>query len=614
MHGGVCLLRLLDDDQEQPLIETTLGVFLFVTVLAVGLAVDHARSVTRNVQSAWTLLVPRQRAASKRTKERRKLLRVLPTLLKSMSRLLNFRERVLIFGADRAGTRLAWALAGHRDIKVIGLLDYDVDPRNASVDGLKVYDACSVSELVRRHRVSRVLLATSSSSANSRARVIGELEDLSVHVQSIPSMAELAAGVARIDDLRELDIVDILGRRKSVAELSSIGKTIGGLSVMVTGAGGSIGTELCLQIVKLGAVRLVLFDISEIALYTVNRQVLEVAALESPDIEVIPLLGSVDDRDRMEEALKAFAVDTVYHAAAYKHVPLVEYNMIEGVSNNVLGTLHAAEAAIAAGVKYFVLISTDKAVHPTSVVGASKRLAEQVIQGLNDCDTATIFAMVRFGNALGSSGSVVHQFHEQIRGGGPVTITHKDIIRYFMTISEAASLVLQAASLAESGEVYILDMGEPVRIADMAEKMIRMSGLSVRNDDNPRGDIQIVYTGLRPAEKLYEELLIGSDVIGTEHPRIMIAKEDHVVWNVLSPLLTNLSIACEQLDRSEVRRLLVEAVPEYLPTEDVEDHVWRQLPEPESLEGLGSPRIVENAKGKPTGLKNIIQIKDYQTG
>jgi FlaA1/EpsC-like NDP-sugar epimerase len=344
---------------------------------------------------------------------------------------------------------------------------------------------------------------------------------------------------------------------------------------MVTGAGGSIGSELCLQIAQLGPKRLVLLDISEAALYTIDQALQDRAHRNALDIEVVALIGSAHHRERVREVLETYSVDTVYHAAAYKHVPLVEHNMIEGVHNNVFGTFHTAEAAVATGVKSFVLVSTDKAVLPTNVMGATKRFAELVLQGLNQRGSNTTFSMVRFGNVLASSGSVVPLFREQIRNGGPVTVTHPEIYRYFMTIPEAASLVLQAGSMGTGGDVFVLDMGKPVRIRDLAEKMIHLMGLTVRDESQPDGDIEIRYTGLRPAEKLYEELLIGNNVSGTEHRSIMRAEEDFLPWEELKPLLDQLWGACQRLDCVKAREILLRAVVGYSPTKEVEDLVWR---------------------------------------
>jgi FlaA1/EpsC-like NDP-sugar epimerase len=347
--------------------------------------------------------------------------------------------------------------------------------------------------------------------------------------------------------------------------------TLLGKSVMVTGAGGSIGSELCRQILRVGPAKLVLFELSEVALYMIDKEMRALADKLGIDCEIVPLLGSVQDGRRVGEVMRHFEVHTVYHAAAYKHVPLVEQNIVEGVCNNVFGTYQTALAAIQARVKTFVLVSTDKAVSPTNVMGASKRMAELALQAFQDTTDITHFSMVRFGNVLESSGSVVPLFREQIRNGGPVTVTHPEIIRYFMTIPEAAQLVIQAGGMAHGGEVFVLDMGEPVKIRELAKRMIRLMGLTVRDEDNPHGDIEIHYTGLRPAEKLYEELLIGENVSGTEHPRIMQAREDYLPTLELAPLLQELQRTASELDCCGVRDILIRAVKEYRPTNGVDD-------------------------------------------
>ena len=412
----------------------------------------------------------------------------------------------------------------------------------------------ALSSLIEEFGVTRVLLALPSSRAAGASRSSISSSNFRVHVQTMPDTADLAAGNARVDDIREVDITDLLGRDPVPPNPKLLDACIRGKSVMVTGAGGSIGSELCLQIARLGPKRLVLLDISEAALYTIDQALQDLAHRNELDVEIVALIGSAHHRERVREVLETYAVDTVYHAAAYKHVPLVEHNMIEGVHNNVFGTLHTAEAAIAAGVKSFVLVSTDKAVLPTNVMGATKRFAELVLQGLNQRGSATTFSMVRFGNVLASSGSVVPLFREQIRNGGPVTVTHPEIYRYFMTIPEAASLVIQAGSMGTGGDVFVLDMGKPVRIRDLAEKMIHLMGLTVRDETHPDGDIEIRYTGLRPAEKLYEELLIGNNVSGTEHRSIMRAEEDFLPWEELKPLLDQLWTACQRLDCTEGAR------------------------------------------------------------
>jgi FlaA1/EpsC-like NDP-sugar epimerase len=484
--------------------------------------------------------------------------------------------RVVIYGAGEAGAHLVSALQGRGDFVAVAFVDDNVPLRGAVINGLEVHPPQGLKDLIEEFGVTRVLLALPSISRRRRLEIINQLEQLPVHVQTMPDTADLAAGNARVDDIREVDITDLLGRDPVPPNPKLLEACVAGRSVMVTGAGGSIGSELCLQIARLAPKRLVLLDTSEVALYILDQALHDLAHRNGLTVEIVALIGSVHHRDRMREVLDTYAVETVYHAAAYKHVPLVEHNMIEGIHNNVFGTLNTAEAAIAAGVKAFVLVSTDKAVLPTNVMGATKRFAELVLQGLNQRGSSTTFSMVRFGNVLASSGSVVPLFREQIRHGGPVTVTHPEIYRYFMTIPEAASLVIQAGSMGTGGDVFVLDMGKPVRIRDLAEKMIHLMGLTVRDDDHPDGDIEIHYTGLRPAEKLYEELLIGNDVSGTEHRSIMRAEEDFLPWDELKPLLDQLWNACQRLDCNKAREVLLRAVVGYSPTKEVEDLVWRQ--------------------------------------
>jgi FlaA1/EpsC-like NDP-sugar epimerase len=485
-------------------------------------------------------------------------------------------DRVVIYGAGDAGAHLVTALRGRGDFVPIAFIDDNSSLHRSVINGLEVRSPHELANLIEELGVARVLLALPSIPRRRRLEIINHLEQLPVHVQTMPDMADIAAGNAHVDDIREVDITDLLGRDTVPPNPALLDACIRGKSVMITGAGGSIGSELCVQIGQLGPKRLVLMDISEAALYTIDQALQELAQRKSLDVEVIALIGSAHHRERVREALETYHVDTVYHAAAYKHVPLVEHNMIEGVHNNVFGTLHTAEAAIAAGVKSFVLISTDKAVLPTNVMGATKRFAELVLQGLNQRGSSTTFSMVRFGNVLASSGSVVPLFREQIRNGGPVTVTHPEIYRYFMTIPEAASLVIQSGSMGTGGDVFVLDMGKPVRIRDLAEKMIHLMGLTVRDEHHPDGDIEIRFTGLRPAEKLYEELLIGKNVTGTEHPSIMRAEEDFLLWDEIKPLLDQLWSACQRLDCMKARELLLRVVAGYTPTKEVEDLVWRQ--------------------------------------
>jgi FlaA1/EpsC-like NDP-sugar epimerase len=485
-------------------------------------------------------------------------------------------DRVIIYGAGDAGAHLAAALIGRGEFVPVAFVDDNPSLRGAVINGLEVHPPATLSMFISETGVSRVLLALPSVSRRRRLEIINQLEQLPVHVQTMPDTGDLVAGNARVDDIREVDITDLLGRDAVPPIPKLLDASIRGKSVMVTGAGGSIGSELCVQIARLQPKRLVLLDLSEAALYTVDQTLHDLVQRNSLDLDIIALIGSTHHQNRMREILETYEVETVYHAAAYKHVPLVEHNMIEGIHNNVFGTLHSAEAAIAAGVKSFVLVSTDKAVLPTNVMGATKRFAELALQGLNQRGSSTTFSMVRFGNVLASSGSVVPLFREQIRNGGPVTVTHPEIYRYFMTIPEAAALVLQAGSMATGGDVFVLDMGKPVRIRDLAEKMIHLMGLTIRDEDNPDGDIEIRYTGLRPAEKLYEELLIGNNVMGTEHRSIMRAEEDFLPWDELKPLLDQIWAACQRLDCTKAREVLLRAVSGYSPTKEVEDLVWRQ--------------------------------------
>jgi FlaA1/EpsC-like NDP-sugar epimerase len=406
-------------------------------------------------------------------------------------------------------------------------------------------------------------------------------------------MSQIVAGEARVEDIRELDVTDILGRDAVSPNGALFSACIRGKSVMVTGAGGSIGSEICRQILRNQPKRLVLLELSEIALYNIERELQVLIDTEGFAIELVPLLGDAKRRDRMLPAMQAFGVQTVYHAAAYKHVPIVEHNVVEGVQNNVFSTWVTAEAALEAGVETFVLVSTDKAVNPTNVMGASKRVAELVLQGMQGHSTRTRFAMVRFGNVLASSGSVVPLFQEQIRKGGPVTVTHPEVVRYFMTIPEAAQLVIQAGAMGQGGDVFVLDMGEPVRIVDLARRMIRLAGRTVRDAANPRGDIEIRYTGLRPAEKLYEELLIGKNVSGTEHPMIMRAFEEHLPWPQFEPLLSQLLECVRRNDCARIVELLRALVTGYAPLGATHDLVWiaRGMPTQPLPEGEGDSKV-----------------------
>ena len=482
------------------------------------------------------------------------------------------RERVIIYGAGSAGAQLAITLFGDDEFLPVAMVDDDLTLHKKLVKGLIVYSPTHIEAIIRDTEATRVLLALPTASRWKRRAMLEYLSQFPVHVQTIPDMTDLISGNARVDDIREVDVEDLLGRDPVPPDLDLLSASISGKRVMVTGAGGSIGAELCRQILRQEPTTLVLFEISEIALYTIENELRNAA--RRIDCELVALLGSVHHEQRVREVLETFSINTIYHAAAYKHVPVVEHNLLEGVHNNILGTLHMAKAAIDAKVDNFVLISTDKAVSPTSVMGATKRFAEMILQALQDRHDSIQFCMVRFGNVLESSGSVVPLFREQIRKGGPVTVTHRDIIRYFMTIPEAAQLVIQAGGMAKGGDVFVLDMGEPVKILNLARRMIALTGCSVRDEANPEGDIKIEYTGLRPAEKLFEELLIGTDVSGTRHPRIMRAKEDYLDFESLDSLVGELEAASQALDRVRARQILLDSVGGYDPSNGIEDLVW----------------------------------------
>ncbi|MDP5143038.1 nucleoside-diphosphate sugar epimerase/dehydratase [Rheinheimera baltica] len=458
------------------------------------------------------------------------------------------KARVLIYGAGSSGRQLAQALMNGEQYHPVVFVDDDTTLQRSTILGIPVGSPAQITSLIKTHNISRILLALPSVSRSRRREVLDALEELPIPVQSIPGMSDLVDGAMRIDELQDVKIEDLLGRDAVAPKTKLMQANIQHKVVMVTGAGGSIGSELCRQIINYQPKTLVLFELSEFSLYNIEQELRNLIVQFELDVKLIPVMGTSQRRKRLETVMTAFNVQTVYHAAAYKHVPLVEYNIVEGVRNNVFGTWYAAEAAISSGVETFVLISTDKAVRPTNMMGASKRLSELVLQALARRQSRTRFSMVRFGNVLGSSGSVVPLFREQIRKGGPVTVTHKDIIRYFMTIPEAAQLVIQAGAMGKGGDVFVLDMGEPVKIADLAKRMIHLMGLEVKDEVHPNGDIEIHYTGLRPGEKLYEELLIGENVRSTEHARIMAADEVMLEWRDMHTLLEELSLACDDYD------------------------------------------------------------------
>ncbi|MGR9087542.1 MAG: polysaccharide biosynthesis protein [Gammaproteobacteria bacterium] len=491
------------------------------------------------------------------------------------------KRNVIIYGAGNAGVQLASALSHGREYRPVAFIDDDVQLHRRKINGLRIYPFSSLSFLIDRHRVSDVLLAMPSTKRARKSELIRLLEPYAVHVMSMPGLSEIAQGKVTFDTLQEVDIADLLGRDPVTPDQSLLHADITGKVVMVTGAGGSIGSELCRQIVLLQPAALILYELSEFSLYQIEKELSH--ALSSRPVplrlELNAILGSVTDVGRMTKVCAAFNVQTVYHAAAYKHVPMVEKNPGEAVRNNVFGTLHAARAAMAAKVDTFVLISTDKAVRPTNTMGATKRFAELILQGLSldhGSRHHTRFTMVRFGNVLGSSGSVVPLFREQIARGGPVTVTDARIIRYFMTIPEAAQLVIQAGAMGNGGDVFVLDMGDPIRILDLAKRMIHLSGLEIKDEAHPSGEIEICFTGLRPGEKLYEELLIGENVSKTSHPRIMRAEEHVVPWSELESLLQALEQAANQGDFGRVRELLARAVTGFVPQCGIEDVLWKK--------------------------------------
>ncbi|NMM26349.1 MAG: polysaccharide biosynthesis protein [Glaciimonas sp.] len=493
---------------------------------------------------------------------------------------------VAIYGAGSAGNQLANALKHTGDFRPVAFIDDNQELRGAMVAGIKVHAFDALPQLIMERKIKEVLLAMPSLTKVQQKRILERLAPLKVKIKVTPPLKDMVNGMGtlRLQDVREIEIEDLLGRDQVEPDPRLIAACITGKSVMVSGAGGSIGSELCRQILRHQPARLILLELSEFALYSIEQELRLLQKVLGSTAELMPFLGSVLESEKCQRIMRTFAVETVYHAAAYKHVPLVEHNPIEGIRNNVFGTLSIAQAAMIVGVKNFVLISTDKAVRPTNVMGATKRLSELVLQAfsrqqyakLHHAQPHTRFCMVRFGNVLGSSGSVVPLFRKQIMAGGPITLTHPEITRYFMTIPEAAQLVLQAGSMGEGGDVFVLDMGEPVKIIDLAKQMVRLSGLEVKSEATPEGTIELVHVGLRPGEKLYEELLIGDNVEGTDHPLIMRAQEAEIPWLELQGLLQELGHACERFDFEEVRAVLQRAVAEYAPQCGIEDLLWRE--------------------------------------
>ena len=470
--------------------------------------------------------------------------------------------RMLIYGAGAAGVQTSSALAFNRQFKLVGFVDDDVTKLGQTINGVPVYAPGNVPTVVQSLLVTDILLAMPSASRDRRNKIIQSLRDLPVHTRSLPGLSDLASGRVTVQDFCELDVEDLLGREAVPPQADLLQRSLQGQTILVSGAGGSIGSELCRQILHEHPKRLVLLDHNEFALYSIHRELSGWCKTQDSSIELVCLLASVSNRRRLDWICATYQPHTVYHAAAYKHVPMVECNPSEGMFNNVFGTLNIAQAAVAARVQRFVLVSTDKAVRPTNLMGASKRMAELVLQALAaQADAhATCFGMVRFGNVLGSSGSVVPMFREQITHGGPITVTHPEVTRYFMTIPEAAQLVLQAGAMATGGDVFVLDMGEPVKIIDLARRLVALSGLQVRDAAQPDGDIEITVVGLRPGEKLYEELLIGDNPTPTNHPRIMKAHEDFMHWPELQIQLDMLEAAAAIEDVAAIRAVLAVCV------------------------------------------------------
>jgi FlaA1/EpsC-like NDP-sugar epimerase len=484
------------------------------------------------------------------------------------------KNNVIIYGAGSAGRQLLTALQQSSEYHPVAFIDDANELKKQSISGIEIFTPNDIKGLISKSGASEILLAIPSASRTRRNEIIDLLEPYPVMVRSLPGVSELAQGKVNIADLKEVSIRDLLGRDVVEPNEDLLNQNITDKVVLVTGAGGSIGSELCRQIVFLKPKALILYEMSELALYTIEK---ELSNIGINQIDIYPILGSVNNKNRLGNVLKRFNVDTIYHAAAYKHVPMVEFNNTEGVNNNVFGTLCAAHVAIDSGVKTFVLISTDKAVRPTNTMGATKRTAELVLQSLAAKQSSTKFTMVRFGNVLGSSGSVIPLFKQQIKVGGPITVTDKNIIRYFMTIPEAVELVIQAGAMGQGGDVFVLDMGKPVKIYDLAKKMIHLSGLEVKDESSPGGDIEIQITGLRPGEKLYEELLIGDKVGETDHPLIMRAEEDMLAWGELEPILNGLELAIKDCDHAQLRKLLIQAVPGFKPQCEITDVLYKKV-------------------------------------
>lgn len=486
------------------------------------------------------------------------------------------KRNVVIYGAGSAGIQLASVLEYSKEYVAVAFIDDKTEFHKNTINSLRVYSTEELDQLIFLLDIDEVFLAIPSASHTRKKRVIQHLEKYPVHIKTLPSLADVADGKIKLEDIKEIDLEDLLGRDLVTPDKALFDACIKNKSVMVTGAGGSIGSELCRQILNRSPKKLILFEQSELNLYNIEKEISHLITANNLKVKLSPILGDICDKKRISEIIQKYAVNTIYHAAAYKHVPLVESNIIEGVRVNTIGSYTVATAAIKNNVETFILISTDKAVRPTNVMGASKRFAELVLQGLSTQSSNTYFSIVRFGNVLDSSGSVVPLFREQIKQGGPVTVTHPEIIRYFMTITEAAQLVIQAGAMGKGGDVFVLDMGEPVKINDLAINMIQLMGFSVKDNMNSDGEIEIEYTGLRPGEKLYEELLIDDNAIGTSHPRIMRAEEEAYSWEEIQTYLEKLQHVISQQNYEEVRHLLIEVVKGYQPGSEIEDVLWKE--------------------------------------
>ncbi|WP_096697329.1 nucleoside-diphosphate sugar epimerase/dehydratase [Polaromonas sp. AER18D-145] len=563
-HSGMAAMRAL-------VAAVSLYAVLFFSVLMLMEWPDVPRSIGLLQPLILMLLVGGSRAAARQW---------LSSLSTGQRRNVSV-SRLLIYGAGSAGVQIANAIATSHEFKLMGFVDDSPALQGLTINHVPVYAPHDLDSLVEKCEITDMLLALPSISRARRNEILNELQPLPVHVRSLPGLTDLAHGRVALADIKDLDVEDLLGRDAVPPDRALLARSLTGKVILVTGAAGSIGSELCRQIVQERPSRLLLVEHSEYGLYSIHQELQQLCARmterQGTAPELIPLLANVRDYRRMADICTAYRPHTIYHAAAYKHVPLVEHNPAEGIANNVLGTLNVARAAIETGAGHFVLVSTDKAVRPTNVMGASKRLAEMVLQALSalprvafdgerqPVDNLTRLAMVRFGNVLGSSGSVVPLFRRQIESGGPITLTHADVTRYFMTIPEAAQLVLQAGAMAEGGEVYVLDMGEPVKIIDLARRMVKLSGFTVQEEARPDGDIAIEVTGLRPGEKLYEELLIGDNPVPTVHPRILKAHEDFVPWEDFAIDLDKLQQAIVANDTSTLRAILLKHVSGFTP-------------------------------------------------